>query len=167
MPNILQYAGQGLFYTAVAAIAGYFAANPVWREVPEGEAQIKLAVSHGGRPVQDCHRLTPEELAKLPSNARRPSNCTRERLPVKIRLTIDGQVLYEDVLPPTGWSRDGVSRAYRKFLVPAGHHAIDLALTDSRRADGFDYTSHYVTDLKPWQNLAIDFKAEQGGFIFR
>jgi hypothetical protein len=71
------------------------------------------------------------------------------------------------VLPPTGWSHDGVSRAYRKFLVPAGHHVIDARLTDSRRTDGFDYTSHLDTDLKPWQNLAIDFNAERGGFIFR
>lgn len=167
MPNILQYAGQGLFYAAVAAAVGYFAANPIWRQVPDGDAQIKLAIAHSGRPVRDCHRLSPEELAKLPSTERRPSNCTRERLPVKIELTVDGKVLYEDVLPPTGWSRDGVSRAYRKFLVPAGPHVIDLGLTDSGRTDGFDYTARLAADLKPWQNLAIDFNAEQGGFIFR
>lgn len=167
MPSPLQYVGQGLFYAAICAAVGYFAAYPVWHQVPPGEAQIKLAISHGGQRVKDCRRLTPEELSKLPSTERRPNNCTRERLPVKVQITVDGQVLYADTLQPTGLSRDGISRAYRKFFVPAGRHVIDVGLTDSRRSDGFDYTRRLEADLKPWQNLAIDFKAEQGGFIIR
>lgn len=167
MPSLLQYAGQGLVYAMVSAGIGYFAANPVWRQVPAGEAQIKLAIAHGGQRARECHRLTPEELSKLPSTERRPNDCSRERLPVKVQISIDGKLLYQDLLPPTGWSRDGVSRAYRKFLVPAGHHVIDATLTDSRRTAGADYAAHLDADLKPWQNLAIDFNAEQGGFIFR
>jgi len=71
------------------------------------------------------------------------------------------------VLPPTGLSGDGVSKAYKKFLVPAGHHVIEAKLRDSKRTDGFDFDQRIEAELKQWQNLAIDFNAEQGGFLFR
>jgi hypothetical protein len=40
-------------------------------------------------------------------------------------------------------------------------------LRDSKRTEGFDYRGRIKTELKPWQNLAIEFHAEQGGFQFR
>ena len=167
MPNIAQFIGQAVVYGAIAAAVGYVSAFPVYHQVPPGLAQVKLALQHGGNRVEDCHKLTPEELAKLPSTERRPIVCSRERLPVLVQISIDGQSLYEQVLEPTGLSRDGVSRAYEKFLVPAGKHVIEAKLRDSKRTEGFDFDQKLATDLKPWQNLAIDFNAEQGGFLFR
>jgi hypothetical protein len=167
MPSFLQVAGQSAFYTAIAAAVGYLSASPVYRQVPEGLAQIKLALQHGGSRVEDCRKLTTRELAKLPSTERRPNTCSRERVPLLIELSIDGAVIYSDVLQPTGLSRDGVSKAYRKFLVPAGHHVIEAKLRDSKRSEGYDFDRRIATDLRAWQNFAIDFSAEQGGFLFR
>ena len=167
MPSALSFAGQAVVFAVVAAFVGYFAAHPVYHQVPEGDAQIKLALQHGGARVVDCRRLTAEELAKLPTTERRPNDCSRERVPLVIELSVDGRPIYEDVLPPTGLSRDGASRAYRKFLVPAGQHVIEAKLRDSKRSSGFDYEKRVEAELKPWQNLAIDFNAEKGGFLFR
>ena len=167
MPSALRLAGQAIVFAAIATFIGYFAAHPVYRQVPEDEAQIKLALQHGGARVEDCRRLTAEELAKLPTAERRPHTCSRERVPLVIDLIVDGRTMYEDVLPPTGLSRDGASRAYRKFLVPAGRHMIEARLRDSQRSSGFDYEKRLETELRPWQNLAIDFNAERGGFLFR
>jgi hypothetical protein len=44
---------------------------------------------------------------------------------------------------------------------------IEAKLRDSKRAEGFDYDKRLVAELKPWQNLAIDFDSEKGGFLFR
>ena len=63
--------------------------------------------------------------------------------------------------------RDGAARAYVKFLVPAGPHLVEAWLRDSKRAEGYDYTLRREVTLEEWQNLAIDFIAEQGGFLFR
>ena len=60
-----------------------------------------------------------------------------------------------------------LSKTYRKFLVPAGRHVIEARLRDTKRGVGFDYEKRLQAELKPWQNLAIDFNAEQGGFLFR
>jgi hypothetical protein len=161
------FAGQAAVFAIIAAFVGYFAAHPVYRQVPEDEAQIKLALQHAGARVEDCRRLTAEELARLPTAERRPNTCSRERVPLVLELSVDGLPIYKDVLPPTGLSRDGASRAYQKFFVPAGRHVIEARLRDSKRLNGFDYENRLEADLKPWQNLAIDFNASKGGFLFR
>ena len=167
MLSVRQIAGQAVCFAAPAAVIGYLSANPVYHQVPEDQAQIKLALQHGGARLADCRRLTAQELAKLPSAERRPNDCSRERVPLTVVLSLDGQPIYQDVLPPTGFSRDGASRTYRKFLVPASRHVIEAKLRDSKRSSGFDYENRIEADLRPWQNLAIDFDAEKGGFRFR
>jgi hypothetical protein len=167
MPKPLQLAGQTLFYAAAAAIIGFFATNPAYRQLPADAGQIKLSFRHGAARVEDCRRLTPEEIAKLPPKDRRPNTCSRERIPVAVELTLDNQPLYSAVLEPTGLSRDGPSETYQKFIVPAGHHILTAKLRDSKRGEGFDYEKQIEVDLKPLQNLAVDFKADQGGFLFR
>ena len=167
MPSGLKFGGQAVFLAAIAVVVGYFSASPRYHQIPEGQSQIKLAIQHGGARIEDCRKLTTKELSKLPSTERRPITCSRERVALTIELSIDGKVIYADVLPPTGLSGDGVSKAYKKFLVPAGHHVIEAKLRDSKRTDGFDFDQRIEAELKQWQNLAIDFNAEQGGFLFR
>ncbi len=167
MPSVLKFGGQAVFLAAIAVVVGYFSASPRYHQIPEGQSQIKLAIQHGGARIEDCRKLTTKELSKLPSTERRPITCSRERVALTIELSIDGKVIYADVLPPTGLSGDGVSKAYKKFLVPAGHHVIEAKLRDSKRTDGFDFDQRIEAELKQWQNLAIDFNAEQGGFLFR
>lgn len=167
MRELLKYAGQVAFFAALAVFIGYFSASPAYRQVPDGMAQIKLSFRHGGARVEDCRKLTPEEIAKLPANERRPNTCSRERLPMLIEIMLDGAPLYSDTLHPTGLSNDGPAETYAKFIVPAGRHVIEARLRDSKRTEGFDYEAVKDIDLVPFQNLAVDFKSDQGGFLFR
>jgi len=167
MPDIARYAGQFLFFAAVAAFTGYFSSQPVYRQIPEGMAQIKISFAHGAARKVDCRKLTSKEIAKLPANERRPNTCSRERVPMRVQLTLDDRILYEEDLQATGLSGDGPARTYRKFVVPAGPHAIIARLRDSKRTDGFDYEATHQVTLKQYQNLAVDFKADSGGFQFR
>jgi hypothetical protein len=93
--------------------------------------------------------------------------CARERLPITVELLLDGEPLYQAVLPPTGLAGDGPSRAYQRFAVPPGRHELSARLRDSDRGEGFDYERTAVVELAPAQSLAIDFRAEMGGFVFR
>ena len=86
---------------------------------------------------------------------------------MRVQLMLDERTVYDAVLEPTGLSRDGPARAYKKFAVPAGRHVIVARLRDSKRSEGFDYETRRTVELAPLQNLAIDFKADAGGFIFR
>lgn len=167
MNRLTGYLGQAVFYALAAVLAGYFATRPVYRQVPADEAQIKLMIKHGGVRVEDCRKLTTQELSKLPTTARRPIDCSRERSPVTVLLSIDGEPIYQAELQPSGLSKDGPSKAYEKFLVPAGRHLVEVRLRDDVRDQDYKYEGRLEADLKPWQSLSVEFDAERGGFLFR
>jgi hypothetical protein len=166
MAKALRYLGQGAVYLLLALGIGYFSDRPAYTHFPPDMALIKLSFAHGAQ-KEDCRRRTDEELARLPPNMRRPMVCARERLPVAVELLLDGESLYQAVLPPTGLAGDGPSRTYQRFVVPPGRHEVTARLRDTARTDGFDYERTVEVDLAPAQSLAIDFRGEMGGFIFR
>lgn len=167
MAKVFQYTGQAIVYAVVAALIGYFASRPIYQQFPAEKAQIKLSFAHGAARTKDCRRLTPQEIAKLPPNERRPNTCDRARVDVQVQLDVDGEVVYDASLEPTGLARDGPARVYKKFVVPPGPHVLVARLRDTRSTAGFNYETRREVDLVPGQNLAVDFKADAGGFTFR
>lgn len=165
--SALRYLGQGAIYLVFVVCLGYFSDRPAYTHFPPDMALLKLSFSHGGQPKAPCRQLSREELAKLAPNMRRATKCERERLPVLVELEVDGKLLYRATLEPTGLARDGRSRAYQRFTVPAGRHELVARLRDSARAEGFDYEHREEVDLASQQSLAIDFHSETGGFVFR
>jgi hypothetical protein len=166
MARPLGYIGQGAVYLLLALGIGYCSDRPAYTHFPPDMALIKLSFAHGAH-KEECRRRTPEELAKLPPNMRRPLACSRERLPVTVELLLDGKPLYQAVLPPTGLAGDGPSRVYQRFAVAPGRHELIARLRDSDRREGFDYERTAVVELAPEQSLAIDFRPEMGGFVLR
>ena len=166
MAKPLRYLGQAAVYLLLALGIGYFSDRPAHTHFPPDMALIKLSFAHGAQ-KEDCRRRTDEELANLPPNMRRPMVCARERLPVAVELLVDGKPLYQAVLPPSGIAGDGPSRTYQRFAVPPGRHELTARMRDTDRAEGFDYERTVVVELAPAQSLAIDFRSEMGGFIFR
>lgn len=162
----LALVGQAFFYGLFAVLIGYFSTAPKYEHLPPDHALIKLSFSHHGQPVTECRKRTPEELAKLAPNMRAPMSCPRERSPVAVQVTLDGQPLYEKVIPPAGLSKDGVSTTYQRFEVPAGEHLISVKMNDNVRVQGFNYSREEKLTLKPAQIVVIDFSAEKGGVFF-
>jgi len=165
--DLLRYAGQVVFYGIISVGVGLLASRPLVEYFPPDKAQIKISFSHGADRVEECRRLTTEEIAKLPPSKRRPHTCGRERLPVHVQILLNEVPIYDEVVQPTGLSRDGPARIYRKFQVTPGRHEITARLRDSNRTEGFDYERRVNMELVPLQNLAIDFSSDQGTFIIR
>lgn len=161
------YAGQAIVYGVLALAVGYLSNRPVIEYFSSDRAQIKMSFGHGANRVEDCRRLAPEEIAKLPPRERRPHTCGRERLPIHVQLLIDDVPIYDEVIQPTGLSRDGPARVYRKLAAMPGRHEITARLRDSNRAEGFDYERRATVELIPRQSLAISFSSDQGTFIIR
>ena len=150
---------------AIATGAALLSARPAITVLPDDTAVITLSISHAG--ARNCRDRTDEEMAKLPANMRRREVCERRRLPLLLEMDIDGATVLAEVLPPGGIAGDAASNLHRRFSVPAGSHEIALRLRDSDRAEGFDHTARRIVDLAAAQNLAIDFRAEDGGFRIR
>ena len=159
--------GQVLLYGVFALIIGVFSHWPTYRHLGDDEALIKLSFTHAAQRVDECRKLTAEELAKLPPNMRAPTKCGRERAPVVVEVDIDGKPAIRHVAPPSGLSRDGASAVYRRLTVPAGPHRVAVRLKDDAGAGGFDYEREQVVTLAPAQILVIDFDAQQGGITLR
>jgi hypothetical protein len=166
MAKPLAYVGQGAVFLLLALGIGYCSNRPAYTRFPADMALLKLSFAHGAH-KEECRQRSAEELAKLAPNMRRPAACSRERLPVTVELLLDGKPLYRAVLPPTGLAGDGPSRAYERFAVPPGRHELVVRLRDSDRRDGFDYERTATLELAPAQSVAIDFRPEMGGFVFR
>lgn len=157
----------GLFVAlaAVAGLAAAFSDAPAYRQIPADTGVIKFSFSHSAS--RECRRRTPAELAKLPPNMRRPLDCPRGRRGIFAELAIDNVVVFSEELPPSGFAKDGPSQIYRRFVVPAGERTVAARLRDTPRATGFDHERVETVTVKPGQSLALDFRPEHGGFIWR
>ncbi len=165
MPKPAAIVGQIVLYGAFAAFIGYFATSPVYRQIGDDVALIKLSMSHlGGR---ECRKRSAEELAKLPPNMRAPLECPRERSDIRLQLELDGKPMFEAVMHPTGLSKDGVSTVYKRFEVKAGSYRIAVKMNDNLVNPGFNYIKEAQVTLKPAQVLVIDFNPDKGGLFFQ
>ncbi len=167
MPRPLRYLGQVLVYGLIAVLLGFFADSPVYERFPETQGQLTLNIAHSGERLGDCRRLTSEEIAALPPLQRKPMVCEdRGRQAVVVEVELDGELLVDEAVPPSGLFGDGPSQLYANFAVPSGRHRLVARLRDSDRAEGFDYTREENVEIGPRRRLVIEFQAEFGGFIF-
>lgn len=162
---IRKIAGQGLFYTLIALALGYLSASPMWTHLPEDQAMIKISFSHGAERRVPCHKRTRDELMALAPNMRNPVSCTRERLPVYVEISVDGERLIAEDLPPMGLAKDGQSKIYRRIAIAPGSHRVDIGIRDTSRTSGFDYELGKTVDLISRQNLIVDFQGDKGIFL--
>lgn len=167
MKAITRYAGQALAYAAFVALVAFLSTDPVYIHLPEDKALLKLSFIHAGRRVEECHKRTAEELARMAPNMRAAEKCPRERLPILVELVLDGNVLYQEELHPTGFWSDGAASTYRKFVIDPGRHKVAIHLRDSDRAEGYDYETVSMIDVRPRQNFVIDFDNNMKEFVFK
>ena len=111
--------------------------------------------------------LSQEELNKLPPNMRKLDVCGRERLPVRVLFSSNGNTLYEAVKQPSGLWNDGESSIYRRMPLEAGRHTLFVGMTDSDRSEGFDYSLEQEIDLVPGQHLVVEFDGTRQQFVFK
>ncbi len=159
--------GQAALYALFALVIGAFSRWPVYHPIGANEALVKVSFSHTGKPVSECRKQTPEELAKLPPNMRAPMVCPRERSPVSVQVDVGGKPALRRVAPPTGLSHDGPSSVYLRLPVPAGEQRIAVRLNDDVRSSGFTYQREETVTLRASQILVIDFDAEKGGITLQ
>ena len=166
LPKPVAYLGQAIIYGAVAVLLGYFSTSPAYERFPADKAQLVLSFTHVGERATPCRKLTREEIEEMAANMRRTEVCERERLPLYVELALGGETLLSASLSPTGLSRDGAAQLHRRFTVAPGRHILRVGLRDSARETGFDYEREAAIELRPGQNLVIDFRPEFGGFLF-
>jgi hypothetical protein len=167
MNNGLRLFLQAITYAVFAILVGYLSASLAYNYADPGNATIKLSLSHAADRVKPCVRLTPEQLAELAPNMRRPETCERQRLPLTVELEIDGEAVANIEAPPSGLWNDGPASIYERFEAQPGRHTISARLRDSNRTEGWDYMHTEDVTLVAGRYFTVTFRAETGGFSFR
>jgi hypothetical protein len=151
----------GLFILAV----GVFSDSPLYHRLQPDQALVRLAFSHFGQPIHECHRLTQEELNALAPNMRKAVDCPRERLPLRVEFFLDRQPIFQASIAASGLWEDGDAAVYQKFLVSAGVHQLLIRMRDSARSEGFDYQLDERVSVNAMRNLVIGFDPGRKQFV--
>lgn len=137
--------------------------GPSWQSLPPDQAMLRLSIRHGGK--RDCRTPTAAEQAQKAANMRTRQICERRRAPILVEMTVDGARALDREVPPSGLWGTGPSRLYLKLPIVAGKHRITLRLADDPRNTDNAFTLEREIAFRAGQNVAIDFNAEEGGFI--
>ncbi len=167
MPEWLRYPLQAVNYGVFMLVVWYFSAAPTYRHLTPEQSMITMAFSHAGERIEECRRLSQEELEKLPPNMRNPLDCPRERSPVTVELLLDGERIIHRVFNPPGLYSDLGIDVYLNAKVPAGTHRLTMAMNDDVKVQGFTYTAEETVNLQPAQLLVVNFNSETGRFYIQ
>jgi ferredoxin/coenzyme F420-reducing hydrogenase delta subunit len=162
LPRPLRYGSQALMLVLVAGLIGRLSAAPAVQLLGPRESVITLSFSHAAKRRQECRPLTSAESALKQPNMRRPTDCPRGRWPVYVELEFDGKLVYRGLRQPAGLWKDGASSMFQRFRVPAGARQLTARLRDTGRSAGFDYEAVRTVELRPGQNLVVEFDPQRG-----
>jgi quinol-cytochrome oxidoreductase complex cytochrome b subunit len=144
-------------YAAFGGLIVLFSHRPEVAPVPPGAALLQLSLAAAGAPLAPCRARSEAELARLPPNMRAPLDCPRGRAPVRVTLALDGRMLVDETVPPSGFARDGSSTLYRRIAVPAGRHRLRVTVDGAVREQGVELDAGRV--------LSIDYRSRRGGIV--
>ena len=157
--------GQVVAYGLFVAVVGVFSVWPGYRLLDEQEAIVSLTFSHAAQRVEECRRLSQEELNALPPNMRKPDECPRERHLVHVDMRFDDRVVYSETALPSGLWKDGKVNVYRRTTIDAGEYALFIGMNDTGSSDGYDYERRQDVTIVPGQNLVVTFDDLQKTFV--
>ena len=155
---------QILNYAAFMGLVWYLSIMPPYHQLDEGQAMMTLTLSHVGKHVDECKKLTQEELLKLPPNMRKPMDCSRERSTITMEMRLDDKVVYNQASPPHGLYKDQGVDVYKSIKVPAGTHKLQVWLNDDVNIEGPIYKHMQTVTLEPSQHLIVQFIPDTGSF---
>ncbi len=92
-------------------------------------AVIRLAWRARGERVEECRRLTPEELARIPAHMRREEECVGRLLPYRLQVTLDGSRAVDQLVQAAGARHDRPLFVFRELPVSPGQHALAVTFT--------------------------------------
>lgn len=159
---VLRYILQALNYAMFMALIWYLSTAPAFRQLEEGQAILTISFSHAGEIREPCRTLSAEELAALPPNMRKPTDCPRERSPVIIEAMLDGKLIHSQTEEAPGLYKDSGVDIYLMKKIPAGEHHLAIRMDDSVLRQGFDRTFEQDIVLEPAQILLVGFYPDRG-----
>ncbi|MFQ5432764.1 MAG: hypothetical protein ACE5EN_09710 [Nitrospinota bacterium] len=161
----LSLSGRLVFFIP-AIIVYFFSTTPTYTFSDVDESSLVIGLKH----ITDkAHICTEEEVrqflenelkTKLPHLRKRASACgSRERVPLKLMVLLDGRELVNREYQPSGLYNDGNTFVYEKFRIRSGEHNIKVEMRDSKKdkKDRYDYSFTKSINFTPKRVVVLDF----------
>lgn len=123
--------------------------------------ELVVSFNHSGA-LLEARKLTKEELAKRLPHMRAQVNVTRERLPVRLRVQVDGQTVFDQSFQPKGLSKDGPSIAVVRLPQSPGSHQVRVELADTADADQWTRQWSETVEFQENRNRVVLFDTKAG-----
>ncbi|HXV36615.1 MAG TPA: hydrogenase iron-sulfur subunit [Myxococcota bacterium] len=125
-------------------------------------SQLVVSLKHPGLASENCRDLTPEELAATPVHMRKPRVCERERLPVRLRVSIDGAFALERSVEPSGIWKDGNSVALERIAVAPGERRVRVEIGESADPDEWHFADERAVAFSEESRRVVVFDRVEG-----
>lgn len=159
MHKAIRYLAQAALYALFFVPLAYFSRAPIYSNLEEGMAVLKVAVRHPGVIVGECTSAASTGHGMRPSTMNQSIEvCPRERSPLQLKLTLDGKVLYDATVAASGLHSDGISSMYQRFEIPAGSHHLQIKMNDDVKVEGYNWQLQQDISLKSAQVVVASFK---------
>jgi hypothetical protein len=104
--------------------------------VDSDDSLIRLSWRTTGELVNECRRLTAEELERLPIHMRREEVCEGRLVPYRLSVRLDGREVIEETVRGAGAREDRPLYVFREVAVPPGSYHLEVSWEGDRPADG-------------------------------
>ncbi|RMD87302.1 MAG: 4Fe-4S dicluster domain-containing protein [Candidatus Dadabacteria bacterium] len=133
--------------------------------VPNG-GSLSLSISLSGKARKADKKVKEAAQAeKLLPHMRALSHKSRERLPIRVMVYLDGTLFHKKDYPPTGIFHDGESLAYERFLVKEGLHKVRVVVLSAPEG-GERYTYSNTLKFIKGRNTVVVFDLKNGFRVY-
>lgn len=88
--------------------------------------------------------------------------CERRRSPVRVRVTVDGSVLFAKAYPALGLWQDGASVAMERLVLPPGRHDVRVEIGDSPADDDYSFSDARTFEFEMGRRHVAHFERARG-----
>jgi coenzyme F420-reducing hydrogenase delta subunit len=143
---------QSAFAVTLACVLGGLTlalSNLPYRTPYSPAPELVVSFNHRGEAIRE-RVLTRDELDKLPPHMRSPVSISREKSPVRLRVMLGEDVVWDRVYRPGGISKDGPSVGAVRLPVSAGTHWVTIQMADT--ADSEIWTQRWAQEVRFEEN---------------
>jgi coenzyme F420-reducing hydrogenase delta subunit len=159
--KLVAQAVAGLALAAGLGAVTFAFSNLPYRTPHSAQPELVVSFNHSGA-LTEARKLTEEELASRLPHMRAQVNVTRRRVPVRLRVQVDGQTVLDQSYQPKGLSHDGPSMAVARLPVSPGSHRVRVEIADT--ADPNVWTKHWdeSVEFQESRNRVVLFDTKAG-----
>lgn len=132
-----------------------------YRTADSTAPELVVSFVHQGETV-GSKKMSQEEMDKLLPHMRAQVNLIRERVPVRLRVQVDGETRHDEAYQPKGISKDGPSMAIVRLPVKAGSHQIILQLADTTDTNLWTRTWNHQVNFHDNRVSVVIFDTKNG-----